>query len=137
MNQANDIDKLSQLAQGRLAAEERLALAQRALADPALAADLKLALRLAEGSSELARDWVAQAQLASAQAARGEWWRPLAGVAASLAILAAVLALPRVPQTDSDAHLATLVVPLPDRIGEMSFEASAGELFGGSFEVAD
>lgn len=125
---------LTALAQGNLAPEQRRLLAQRALRDPQFAAELKLALRLADSSGELARDWVAVAARAPAQA-HGEWWRPFAGVAASLAIIAAVLSMPRNPQVDAPATVAMAQVQstLPDRIGEASFEAP--ELFGGSFEA--
>ncbi len=135
MNAAHDIEMLTQLAQGRLAPEERLALARRALTDPALAAEMKLALRLASGAAELARDWVALAQRPSVQAAAQPWWRPLAGVAASLAILAAVMAMPRMPAPGDigSQQMAQMPAPQTDRIGEMSFEAP--ELFGGSFEA--
>ncbi len=135
MNAAHDIEMLTQLAQGRLAPEERLALARRALTDPALAAEMKLALRLASGAAELARDWVALAQRPSVQAAAQPWWRPLAGVAASLAILAAVMAMPRMPAPGDigSQQMAQMPAPQSDRIGEMSFEAP--ELFGGSFEA--
>lgn len=135
MNAAHDIEMLTQLAQGRLAPEERLALARRALTDPALAAEMKLALRLASGGAELARDWVALAQRPSVQAAAQPWWRPLAGVAASLAILAAVMAMPRMPAPGDSSmqQMAQMPAPQTDRIGEMSFEAP--ELFGGSFEA--
>lgn len=135
MNAAHDTEMLTQLAQGRLAPEERLALARRALTDPALAAEMKLALRLQAGSAELARDWVALAQRPSVQAAAQPWWRPLAGVAASLAILAAVMAMPRMPAPGDigSQQMAQMPAPQSDRIGEMSFEAP--ELFGGSFEA--
>lgn len=135
MNAAHDTELLSQLAQGRLAPDERRALARRALTDPALAAELKLALRLANGGAELARDWVALAQRPAVQAAAQPWWRPLAGVAASLAILAAVMAMPRMPSQGDNPMQQMAQVPAPpsDRIGEMSFEAP--ELFGGSFEA--
>lgn len=135
MNAAQDNELLTQLAQGRLPPDERLALVRRALTDPALAADMKLAMRLADGGAELARDWVALAQRPSVQAAAQPWWRPLAGVAASLAILAAVMAMPRMPAPgDTQAQqMAQMPASHSDRIGEMSFEAP--ELFGGSFEA--
>ena len=125
---------LTELAQGSLAPDARRELARRALRDPQLAADLKLALRLADGGAELARDWVAVAARAQS-ARRSEWWRPLAGVTASLAIIAAVLAMPRLPSPDVSSAMSVAAVsqPLPDRIGNMSFEAP--ELFGGSFEA--
>lgn len=124
---------LTELAQGKLAPEARRELALRALHDAQLAEQLKLALRLADASAELTRDWVAVA--AAASPARGEWWRPLAGVAASLAIVAAVMSMPRMPQADSaDTAVAHLQQSLPDRIGGASFEAPA-DLFGGSFEA--
>ncbi|MBK8068347.1 MAG: hypothetical protein IPK27_12170 [Rhodanobacteraceae bacterium] len=135
MNAAHDIEMLTQLAQGRLAPEERLALARRALTDPALARDMKLAMRLAGGGAETARDWVALAQKPAVQAAAQPWWRPLAGVAASLAILAAVMAMPRMPAPGNleSQQMAQMPSAPGDRIGEMSFEAP--ELFGGSFEA--
>ena len=135
MNAAHDIEMLTQLAQGRLSPEERLALVRRASTDPALAAEMKLALRLQAGSAELARDWVALAQRPSVQAAAQPWWRPLAGVAASLAILAAVMAMPRMPAPGDSSmqQVAQMPATQADRIGEMSFEAP--ELFGGSFEA--
>lgn len=125
---------LTELARGSLAPAQRRQLAQRALRDPQFAAELKLALRLADGSGELARDWVAVAARASAPSNR-EWWRPFAGVTASLAIIAAVLSMPRNPQVDAPATVAIAQLPasLPDRIGQASFEAP--ELFGGSFEA--
>ena len=125
---------LTELAQGSLAPDARRELARRALRDPQLAAELKLALRLADGGAELARDWVAVAARAQS-ARRSEWWRPLAGVTASLAIIAAVLAMPRLPSPDVSSAMSVAAVsqPLPDRIGNMSFEAP--ELFGGSFEA--
>lgn len=125
---------LTELAEGRLAPDARRELAQRALRDPQLAAGLKLAMRLADGGAEFARDWVAVAARSDASA-RSEWWRPLAGVSASLAIIAAVLAMPRLPthEESSAMQVAAVSQPLPDRIGNMSFEAP--ELFGGSFEA--
>lgn len=136
MNPATDPTNalLTELAEGRLAPAARRELAQRALRDPQLASGLKLALRLADGGAEMARDWVAIAAR-PASPARAEWWRPLAGVSASLAIIAAVLAMPRLPSNDESAsmHVAGVSQPLPDRIGNMSFEAP--ELFGGSFEA--
>ncbi|MCE7930952.1 MAG: hypothetical protein DYH17_06220, partial [Xanthomonadales bacterium PRO6] len=65
--------------------------------------------------------------------AGAQWWRPLAGVAASLAILAAVLAMPRAPQ-DGPTPLVADLGERPDRIGQMSFEVGS-DLFGGSFEA--
>lgn len=125
---------LTDLAQGRLAPAARRELAQRALRDPQLAADLKLALRLADGGAEMARDWVAVAARSQAST-RSEWWRPLAGVTASLAIIAAVMAMPRLSTTDETTamYVASVSQPQTDRIGNMSFEAP--ELFGGSFEA--
>lgn len=135
MNAAHDIEMLTQLAQGRLSPDERRVLARRALTEPALAAEMRLALRLQAGSAELARDWVALAQRPAVQAQAQPWWRPLAGVAASVAILAAVMAMPRMPaQGDLEAQqMAQMPATQSDRIGEMSFEAP--ELFGGSFEA--
>lgn len=136
MNPATDSTnaQLTELAEGRLAPAARRELAQRALRDPQLAAGLKLALRLADGGAELARDWVAVAARPEATV-RSEWWRPLAGVTASLAIIAAVMAMPRLPNHDESSAMQVAAVnqPLPDRIGNMSFEAP--ELFGGSFEA--
>ena len=125
---------LTDLAKGTLAPDARRDLVQRALRDPQLAAELKLALRLADAGAEMARDWVAVAAR-PAGSPRAEWWRPLAGVTASLAIIAAVLAMPRMPSHDESAsmHVAGVSQPQPDRIGSMSFEAP--ELFGGSFEA--
>ena len=125
---------LTELAQGTLAPDARRELARHALRDPQLAAELKLALRLADGGAEMARDWVAVAARAQ-NATRTQWWRPLAGVTASLAIIAAVLAMPRLPNPDASLAMSVAEVgqPLPDRIGNMSFEAP--ELFGGSFEA--
>lgn len=125
---------LTQLAQGTLDPAARRELALRALRDPQLAAELKLALRLADGGAEMARDWVAVAARPQAAGNR-EWWRPLAGVTASLAIIAAVLSMPRMPQSDQAApeSVAQMQQTLPDRIGSGSFEAP--ELFGGSFEA--
>ena len=122
---------LTDLAKGTLAPDARRDLVQRALRDPQLAAELKLALRLADAGAEMARDWVAVAAR-PAGSPRTEWWRPLAGVSASLAIIAAVLAM---PSHDESASLQVVAVsqPQPDRIGSMSFEAP--ELFGGSFEA--
>lgn len=128
----DDTQALSDLAQGRLAPQARRELVARALRDPALAGQLKLALRLADASAELTRDWVAVAARETATASP-QWWRPLAGVATSIAILAAVLALPRAPRPDSAPVMASSTA-LPDRIGEMSFE-NGSELFGGSFEA--
>ncbi len=124
---------LTELAQGTLDPAARRGLALRALRDPRLAAELKLALRLADGGAEMARDWVAVA--ARPQASAREWWRPVAGVAASLAIIAAVLSMPRMQQQDSAeaAAVAQVQMSLPDQIGAASFEAP--ELFGGSFEA--
>ncbi len=124
---------LTELAQGTLDLAARRELALRALREPQLAAELKLALRLADGGAEMARDWVAIA--ARPQPAAREWWRPLAGVAASLAIIAAVLSMPRMPTPDqgSAVTVAQFQQSLPDQIGSASFEAP--ELFGGSFEA--
>jgi hypothetical protein len=124
---------LVELAEGRLAPEARRELALRALRDPRLAVALKLALRLADGGAETARDWVAIAARPVVDERR-EWWRPLAGVTASLAIIAAVLAMPRLPQDEQGAVVVVAQQSLPDRIGAASFEAPA-ELFGGSFEA--
>ncbi len=136
MNLATDSSTaaLTELAQVTLAPDARRELTRRALRDPQLAAQLKLALRLADGGAEMARDWVAVAARTHS-AARSEWWRPLAGVTASLAIIAAVLTLPRLsnPDASSAMNVAAVSQPLPDRIGNMSFEAP--ELFGGSFEA--
>jgi hypothetical protein len=124
---------LTELAQGTLDPTARRELALRALRDPQLAAELKLALRLADGGAELARDWVAVA--ARPNPAAREWWRPLAGVTASLAIIAAVMSMPRMPVPDQNSAMAVVHVQqsLPDQIGAASFEAP--ELFGGSFEA--
>lgn len=136
MNTASDqtTAALTALAQGTLDPAARRELALRALHDPQLAAELKLALRLADGGAQLARDWVAVAARPHAAANR-EWWRPLAGVTASLAIIAAVLSMPRMPVPDqgSAASVAQVQQSLPDQIGSASFEAP--ELFGGSFEA--
>jgi hypothetical protein len=124
---------LTELAQGTLDPAARRELALRALRDPQLAAELKLALRLSDGGAEMARDWVAVA--ARPHPAAREWWRPLAGVTASLAIIAAVLSMPRMPtsiQVPAES-VAQVQQSLPDQIGSASFEAP--ELFGGSFEA--
>jgi hypothetical protein len=125
---------LTELAQGTLDPTARRELALRAPRDPQLAAELKLAMRLADGSAELARDWVAVAARADV-AVGSEWWRPLAGVTASLAIIAAVLSMPRMPVSDhaSSVSVTQMQQSLPDQIGSASFEAP--ELFGGSFEA--
>lgn len=124
---------LTELAQGKLAPAARRELAQRALRDPQLAAEMKLAMRLGDGSAELARDWVAIA--ARPVASHGQWWRPLAGAAASLAVVAAVLFMPRTTPVDHAAPVTVTQVSqqLPDQIGSGSFESP--ELFGGSFEA--
>ena len=92
MNQAVDPNTIAliDLAQGKLDPQARRALAQRAMHDPHLAAQMKLAMRLADGGAQMACDWVQVAARAPAAAA-STWWRPLAGVTASLAIVAAVL----------------------------------------------
>jgi hypothetical protein len=113
--------------------DARRDLARRALRDPQLAAELKLALRLADGSAELARDWIGAA--APATAPVYHWWRPLAGAAASLAIVAAVLGVHRMNETQNSTDVVAVQAHTaqPDRIGAAgSFEAT--ELFGGSFE---
>lgn len=125
---------LTELAAGRLDVDARRDLARRALHDPQLAAELKLALRLADGSAELARDWISAAA-APAPAPIYHWWRPLAGAAASLAIVAAVLGVHRMNETQNSTEVVAVQghTALPDRIGAAgSFEAT--ELFGGSFE---
>lgn len=127
----NTQDALVRLAQGSLEPAARLDLARRALTDPALALQLKLALRLSAPSAELARDWVAVA--ARVPAAAHGWWRPLAGVAASLAIVAAVLALPRQPGLEPQQIPSVAMQSAPDRIGVASFEADS--LSGGGFEA--
>lgn len=125
---------LTALAQGTLAPAERRELARRALQDPQLAAELKLALRLAEAGAELTRDWVAVAARAE-RTSHTQWWRPLAGVTASVAIIAGVVSMPRLPTAEqgSPQAVAQLQQSVPDQIGSMSFEAP--ELFGGSFEA--
>lgn len=125
---------LIELAEGKLAPTARRELALRALRDPQLATEMQLALRLADGGAELARDWVAVAARPSA-IDRSEWWRPLAGVTASLAIIAAVFSMPRMPHSEQAAPVTVAEVrqALPDQIGSGSFEAP--ELFGGSFEA--
>lgn len=125
---------LTELAQGTLAPDARRELALRALGDPQLAAELKLALRLADAGAEMARDWVAVAARPEATA-HAQWWRPLAGVTASVAIIAAVMSMPRLPTSDSSTsmHVAGVGQSQSDQIGQMSFEAP--ELFGGSFEA--
>jgi len=137
VNMATDQNRaaLIELAEGRLAPAQRRELVLRALRDPQLAVDMQLALRLADGGAELARDWIALATRPAA-AERSEWWRPLAGVTASLAIIAAVMTMPRLPQTDPGvaSSVAQMQQSLPDRIGAASFEASS-DLFGGSFEA--
>ncbi|MDX2219715.1 MAG: hypothetical protein SF172_11895 [Burkholderiales bacterium] len=127
----NTQDALVRLAQGTLEAAARVELARRALTDPALARELKLALRLSAASAELARDWVAVAARAPAPA--HSWWRPLAGVAASLAIMAAVLALPRQPGLEPQHSPSVALQNVSDRIGGASFEADS--LSGGGFEA--
>lgn len=124
---------LTELAQGRLDMDARRELARRALRDPQLAAELKLALRLADGSAELARDWVNVSAQQSAPS--HSWWRPLAGAAASLAVVALVLSVPRMHQVQNKPEVVAVQshAALPDRIGSGSFEAP--ELFGGSFEA--
>ena len=124
---------LTELAAGRLDVDARRDLARRALRDPQLAAELKLALRLADGSAEVARDWVSAATPASAPA--HQWWRPLAGAAASLAIVAAVFGVHQTTEIRNSTDVVAVQAPkaLPDRIGAAgSFETT--ELFGGSFE---
>jgi len=124
---------LTELAQGKLDPQARRALAQRALHDSQLASEMKLAMRLADGGAQLACDWVQVA--ARAPQSQHVWWRPLAGVTASLAIVAAVLTMPRTAQIDSiqSVSVAHLQQSVPDQIGSGSFEAP--ELFGGSFET--
>ncbi len=124
---------LTELAAGRLDVDARRDLARRALRDPQLAAELKLALRLADDSAELARDWISAAAPAAAPA--HHWWRPLAGAVASLAVVAAVFGVHRMNETRSPPEIVAVQEHsnLPDRIGTAgSFEAP--ELFGGSFE---
>mgnify|MGYP006872457425 CR=1 FL=1 len=136
VNQAVDPNTIAliDLAQGKLDPQARRALAQRAVHDPHLAAQMKLAMRLADGGAQVACDWVQVAARAPAPAAHA-WWRPLAGVTASLAVVAAVLTMPRTAQIDStpSESVAQMQQSLPDQIGAGSFEAP--ELFGGSFET--
>lgn len=128
----DETQALTHLAEGRLGADARRDLVRRTLRDPQLAAHMKLALRLADGSAEITRDWIRSA--APTVAPAYSWWRPLAGVAASLAVVAMVLSVPRMSQVQPAADVVAVQAPsaLPDQIGSASFEAP--ELFGGSFE---
>lgn len=134
MNQACEADTraLIELADGRLSLDARRVLARRALHDPKLANELKLALRLADGSAELARDWIAAA--APSKHDQHSWWRPVAGAFASLAVVAAVLSVPRMNEVPRSRDVVALEAHAdsPDQIGAGSFEST--ELFGGSFE---
>ncbi len=140
---STEIDRtnaLTQLALGTLPLEQRRALVQQGLKDPQLARELKLALRLADESADLTRDWVRVASQSSQDAAVG-WRRPLAGMVASLAVAAAVMLVPW--QSNTPPSITTVALSeqmpampaLPDRIGNGSFEAASVDSIGsGSFE---
>jgi hypothetical protein len=122
--------KLVELATGRLSVAERRALVVRALQDPAFAAELKLALRLADESSAIASAMVA----AGERPARGVYpWRAV--FAAALSLTAVALTLPWLKPAatvDSGAPSVAEAPALPDRIGAASFESDA--LGAGGFE---
>lgn len=137
MNRAEAVTAgmLQALAEGRLALSERARLAATAANDPDLAREIQLALRLSDGSAELASNWVALA--ARAPAARASFgWRPALAMAASLGALALVTQLPGERKLEEAASQTASVVSVqaerPDRLSSPSFES--GELFGGSFE---
>jgi len=126
---------LTQLSLGRLPLEQRRELALRALNDPQLARELKLALRLADESANLTRDWVRVA--AQSTEVHVGWRRPLAGMVASLAVAAAVMLVPwqsNAPPLSPTVAVNDRVAALPDHIGGGSFEASADSIGSGSFE---
>jgi|CXWL01.1.fsa_nt_gi hypothetical protein len=132
-----DTEDLTRLALGTLDPGGRARLTQRALVDAAFARELKLALRLADESAALTRAWVQVAAQAPAAHLAG-WRRPLAGVAASLAIAAAVMMVPRQSQMPSVAAPTVAmqdVSGLPDSLSAGSFEAAESDSIGnGSFE---
>lgn len=128
-------EALTQLALGTLPMDARRELVRQALTDPKLARDLKLALRLADESASLTRDWVRVAAQSN-QEIGASWRRPLAGMAASLAVAAAVMLVPW--QSNTPPSMTTAAVSeemsLPDRIGGGSFEAAPDSIGSGSFE---
>jgi len=126
---------LTQLSLGRLPLEQRRELALRALNDPQLARELKLALRLADESANLTRDWVRVA--AKSTEVHASWRRPLAGMVASVAVAAAVMLVPwqsSAPPSSPTVAVNDRIADLPDHIGGGSFEASADSIGSGSFE---
>ena len=132
-----DTEDLTRLAIGTLDPGGRSRLAARALVDAAFARELKLALRLADESAALTRAWVQVA--ARAPAAHGAGWRrPLAGIAASLAVATAVMVAPRQSQVPNAAVPAVAMQSLPtlaDGLTSGSFEAGSSDSIGNaSFE---
>ena len=137
MNTENSADtaSLTELALGTLSMDGRRELARRALCDPALARELKFALRLADESAALTRDWVRVA--AKSAVSEPGWRRPLAGMVASLAIAAAVMLVPWhgvAPPSAPTVAVSDMRGVLPDSLSAGSFEASGDNIGSGSFE---
>ncbi len=131
MAQASESTKtLVDLAAGRLSPDERRALVLRALRDPEAAAELKLALRLADESTALASAMVSAAERETVVARP---WRAVFAAALSVTAVAVTLPLLKPAATvDSGAPSVAEVPALPDRIGGTSFESD--RFGGGGFE---
>lgn len=131
MAQANESTKtLVELATGRLSPDERRDLVASALRDPAAAAELKLALRLADESTVVASAMVSAAERETAVARP---WRAVFAAALSVTAVAVTLPLlkPASP-VDSGAPTVATAPALPDQIGGASFESD--RFGGGGFE---
>lgn len=121
---------LVDLAAGRLSPDERRALVARALRDPAAAAELKLALRLADESTAVASAMVSAGERPSVVASP---WRAVFAAALSVTAVAVTLPLLKPAATvDSGAPVVAEMPALPDQIGGASFESDS--FGGGGFE---
>lgn len=121
---------LVELATGRLSPDERRALVARALDDPAAAAELKLALRLADESTVLAS---AMARAGERETAAARPWRAVFAAALSVTAVAVTLPLLKPAATvDPGTQVVAEMPAPPDQIGGASFESDS--FGGGGFE---
>lgn len=137
-NEKLSTQSLLALAEGRMPEAQRRALVARAARDPALAQEIKMALRLADASAEFSCNWVATAARAPVPA-RSTWWRPALALAAGLGVVVVLTQSPReLRESNGSANehsIATKVDERPDHLSAPSFESST--LFGGSFEAGN
>jgi hypothetical protein len=137
MNANHDHDALIQLAAGALSLQARAELAARALKDPALVRELKLAMRLAQPAARLASEMVlvSEEHLALRRPFLfGQRLKLTTGLAAGFAMIALISFAPRHAGRVDEAPKVALA-HMSDTFGPDTFGSGGG--FEGGPAVAD